>query len=188
MVVTPPVSVASTRTVSYWLDVQPVRDGRPAPVYASIGTEPIDLGAKIRLHMESSTPGFVYLLNDDQGELALVYPSAETAEAARGREPLAAHETGWFGFAGAAPEETLWLVWAAERVAALEPLVPLNNSRQIGIVRDAETAAVVRRWLVEAADGQPGTQATAAPRVNVPVSGGEWARRLVLRHTPGSNQ
>src|SRR5258708_498213 len=145
------------RTLTYWLDVQPVRNGAAALVYASNGTELLDAAAKFRIRLEGSTPGYLYLVDDDAGDLALIYPAADASGDAGARRPLAAHESGWFGFTGDAPVEDLWLICSLDRIPSLEALVTKNDGAELARVREGSVA--LRAWLVARSARQAHAQA-----------------------------
>jgi hypothetical protein len=176
------IAPPAQRSVTYWLDVQPVRNGAPAPVYESNGTELLDAAAKFRLRLDGSTPGYLYLVDDDAGDLALIYPAADASGDAGPRRPLAAHESGWFGFTGDAPVEDLWLIWSLDRIPSLEALVTKNDGAELARVR--EGSAALRAWLGERAARHSDAQADQGGRVRVAFGSGEMVRRIVLHHAP----
>lgn len=145
-------NTAATRTLTYWLTVQKMRDGKPyKEPFESSGQEVFENGYKFRFNVTSPDAGYLYLLNEganDKGENSItwLYPTPArnngSAEAAANQTI----ETGWNTFGGQAGTEQFWMVWALKPVAELESAKDTAFKNK-GELRDAAQAKAVREFL-----------------------------------------
>jgi hypothetical protein len=174
------------RSLTYWLDVRP--GGPTTTPHRSLGDEPIGPESRVRLNVVSSTPGFLYLVDqegdDDAAPLALVYPvSADTGRASNG------DATGWYGFAGTTGADRLWLVWSDAPVPQLDVLRPLVNERDLGRIRDVRQAQAIRAWLRDGVARDARESRDAQPvQMTVAYNGGIAVRPIVLHHGEGTSR
>jgi serine/threonine-protein kinase len=170
-------AVAAEHSLTYWLDI---RDGTAAVSRVSADAF-LPAGARIRIGVSGSNPGYLYLVNEDNdatASLALVFPVGS------GRiEPSLSVTTDWYAFETAGREERIWLVWSETVVPQLEALRPLVNERDLGRVTDASQAVRVREWLAAASVRMPGgTPNAGAAETTVPYTGSLLVRQMQLRH------
>ena len=174
---TPAVSTAMAQhSLTYWLDI---RDGASIVSHVS-PDEPLPADARIRIGVSGSNRGFLYLVNEDSdasASLALLYPVGPDRI-----EPSPRVTTEWYAFETAGGDERIWLVWSEEVVPQLEGLRPLMNERDLGRVRDARQAAVVREWLSTSINTS-GSNASGGPKeTTVSYTGSLLVRQMQLRH------
>jgi predicted Ser/Thr protein kinase len=185
----PPVTAGAPlldRTLTYWLDVRP--SGPNTTPHRSLGDEPIRPESRVRVNVVASNPGFLYLV-DQEGDggtapLALAYPvSAEPGHASNG------DATGWYGFAGTAGVDRLWLIWSQAPVPELDALRPLVNERDLGRIRDERQAEALRLWLRDAAARAVRESRDTQPvQMTVAYSGALAVRAVVLHFGEGTSR
>ena len=186
----PAHSVASAvpqfdRTFTYWLDIRPAGDSGSTTVSRSVGDDTLAGGAKVRVNVVSTTPGFLYMLDqeDDAAALALVYPVATDQVGA-----AKTSTTGWYGFSSSAERDHLWLVWSADAVPALEALRPLVNERDLGRIADGSQARGLRAWLDQMAARDVRAIREVEPiQMRVAYAGPVTIRHILLHHTGRSS-
>jgi len=115
-----------TRSFTYWLIVQKMRDGKDYhDPYKSNGEETFESGDKFRLTVSSPDPGYLYVINEGPPEpnntsFKMIYPSQATNN---GSATLGADQpvqSDWIIFRGPAGAENFWIVWSASPVSQLE--------------------------------------------------------------------
>ena len=170
------------RAFTFWFDVKPGTAAPDAPVSRALGNEPLADGWKLRVHVASETPGFLYML-DQEGDasvasLALVYPVAGDPF-----DRATRFTTGWYGFSSAAPRDHLWLVWAADPRPELEALRPLVNARVLGRIADHDQAGRLLAWLNRTAALDVRATTDSDPlQMTVGYRGAVAIRHILLRH------
>jgi predicted Ser/Thr protein kinase len=168
------------RTFTYWLDIRPPGADRTFAPYRSLADESLADGSKVRISTVASTPGFLYLLDEEgvDGRLALVHPvSTDAGRAANG------DATGWYGFAGEGGVDRLWLVWSATPVPELDALRPLVNERDLGVIRDAARSRSIRAWLQSAGTRDVRETRDAQPmQTTIAYTGPVVVREVTLHH------
>jgi len=174
---TPP---RAERTLTYWLDVRPPGADRTTAPYRSLADESLADGSKVRVSTVASTPGFLYLLDEEgaDGRLALVYPvSTDLGRAANG------DATGLYGFAGEGGVDRLWLVWSATPVPELDALRPLVNERDLGVIGDAAQSRSIRAWLQDVGGRSVRETSDTHPmQMTIAYSGPVIVREVTLHH------
>jgi len=154
----PPARTAAVAApaIDHWLEVRRMRDGRLADPVRALGDEPLAPGSKFRVHVAASTPGLLYLVDDDRdgpaAALSLMYPLASSdAGAPASRAPAASATTDWYVVGSGAGTEQLWIVWSIDPNPDLEALRPLVNPTDLGRVPPAREMSI--RNLLQAARG-----------------------------------
>jgi hypothetical protein len=167
---------ASRTSLTYWLEVQP---SAGAPTFTSVGEQVLPGGARFRINVSVSTPGQIYLLQDDAPDrsnptgLSIVFTGPVSRDTT----------TDWFRVTGRAATDHVWMIWSATPLDELAAIAPLYNPRDLGIVRDAVAANRVRALLARpAAQPAVATGNPGAVRATVSAAGTLIAHRLELQH------
>lgn len=117
---------AASRSFTYWLTVQKMRDGRKyEEPFQSSGQEIFETGYKFRLNVNSADSGYLYLFNEgpptsEGTTFTLIYP---TPSRNKGSAAVLANQTistNWNTFHGKSGVEYFWIVWADTPVTELE--------------------------------------------------------------------
>lgn len=185
----PTSNTASGRTLSYWLTVQKIRDGKPyQEPFESSGQEIFENGWKFRLNASSPQAGHLYLLNegpDGKGSTSynLLYPTPSTNN---GTAKLAADQqmqTGWFVFDENQGTEKFWVVWSLQPVSELEAVKGVVNPEDKGTIKDAGQAAAVREFLAKHSSSKPTMEKDSARKQTNLKGKGDFMVSLVeLEH------
>jgi serine/threonine protein kinase len=134
-----------TRSFSYWLIVQKLRDGKE--YQKSHGEdETFERDDKFQLNVSSSESGYLYIFNErppgPSGGFSMIYPN-------NGSATLGANQTfqsDWFTFTGTAGSENFWMVWSVSPVSELESATK-EASKHPGRVLTGENLITVREFL-----------------------------------------
>jgi serine/threonine protein kinase len=174
---------AFDRTMTYWFDVRPADGDASVVPSRSDGEGAIADGSKLRVHVTSPTPGFLYIVDQEgdgpQASLSLVYPVATDSVTASNERT-----TGWYAVSTATAREHLWLVWSAGVVPELETLRPLVNARDLGRVGDVEQARRLGAWLErESARAARATRGSDPVEMRIAYTAPMAIRHILLHHT-----
>lgn len=169
-VVTPlsPAPVATDeRTLTYWITVQKFRNGRafdtPFPLAGEINFE---ADYRIRVHIRSPQPGYLYILNEGPAtsappEFNVVFPS-ETAN--NGSSFLNAGQmvqipaSSWLQFDKQQGVEKLWLVFSETAVPELEAVKQFANRQTKGLITDVSQNKNIQNLLTNPSLPKPGAE------------------------------
>lgn len=118
--------VGPTRSFTYWLTVQKLRDGKPyQDPFKSNGQETFESGDKFELSVSGTDPGYLYIIDEAQPEtnksgFNLIYPgvSINNGSATLGANQSVQSES--ISFRGPEGSENLWIVWSVSPVTELE--------------------------------------------------------------------
>lgn len=122
----PAPSLGPSRSFTYWLNVQKMRNGKPyRDAFPSSGKEIFETGYKFRLNVSSPDPGYLYLFNEGPpsqsgSSFTILYPTPMTND---GLATLGANQvvqTNWNEFAGQTGTENFWIIWSVAPVRELE--------------------------------------------------------------------
>jgi hypothetical protein len=147
------VSVVPTaRSLEFWLEVQPMFEGRPIrEPFPSAGREAFQDGWRFRLHASSPQPGRLYIVNqgaDAGGKMTfvLLFPPGTG-----GGDQLMAGSTistSWFFFTkdkdASEGFERFWIVSSPEPVPALEAARAYYNPTEKGLIGERSATDVAR--------------------------------------------
>ncbi len=145
-----PVAVpaaAPVRTVTIWLTVQRIRDGKPVgePFEAS-AQDVFESGWKFRLHAISPQQGSLYLFNNDAAStsgapLAVLFPPAPGWQGQT-------VDTGWYIFDSKPGAENCWVIWSSRPIAGLDDIVGrVMNAANKGLVTDGRDLQAIQSYL-----------------------------------------
>jgi serine/threonine protein kinase len=164
-------------SLTYWLEVRGENATQVAPMSPD---DPLPPGARMRVNVTASNPGYLYLVNEDsnvESGLALVYPlGTDAIHAALGVT------TDWYAFAPTGAEERIWIVWAEAPVTQLEQLRPLVNARDLGKILEPGRRRALHDWLRSStARDVRETRNVERRDVTVSYSGTSAVRQIRLR-------
>lgn len=115
------------RQISYYLNVQKMRNGKPyEEPFRATGREIFESGYKFKMIFNSGEDGHLYLFNEGKNkngetEYYILYPTSEQ----KGTEKITAEneiETGYQIFGGGKGTEIIWLIWTKEEDADLQAI------------------------------------------------------------------
>ena len=168
-----PVSLP-TRSLVYWLDVKPMRNGKPYQTFQSTNSDVFETLDKFRLNLSCPEPGYVYVFNEGTPEpqrtsFTIIYPTPATnnGSASIGKnQPL---QTNWNTFSGPPGNENFWIVWSTSPVPELESAkTEAFKHRDGGLV--GATLDAVKKFLT-----------TKAAEVDVKTSRDKQTQKTTLR-------
>lgn len=142
----------STKQLTYFLNVQKMRDGKPfEQPFKSSGQEIFENGYKFKMVFQSDSEGFMYLFNEDkdaQGKLIynILYPTPKTKN---GSAQIASNEqieTSNNTFSGSRGTEIVWLIWTAQKQNDLETIKQAAFNTQ-GTVKDEKAVGKLTEFL-----------------------------------------
>ena len=152
---TPPVT-AEERTLTYWITVQKFRNEKPfQDPFRLAGEINFEEDYRIRVHVSSPQPGYLYIVNEGPTTSALpefvaLFPS-ETAN--KGSSFLTAGDvvlipdTSWFRFDNEQGVEKLWLAFSEAPVPELEAIKQFANPKTKGLITDVTINKNVQTFL-----------------------------------------
>lgn len=139
---TTPVAPVPERTLTYWITVQPFRNGKYQKEYTLAGEVNFAPQDQIRLNIRSPQDGHLYILNEAPREgfapdFVVLFPSPSTNDGysfmRAGRE-LRFPDQSWLRFDEQQGVERLWLVFAEDPLPQLEQFKGLVNPETRGHV------------------------------------------------------
>lgn len=122
VVVPPPPS----RSVDYFLSVQPMHDGQPyKSPYRSHGEETFASGDNFRLTVKTPVDAFVYVFHEaapreNAKSFKMIFPREGTNGGSATLGADKSIDSEWMTFSDPAGVENFWIVWSTEPVAELE--------------------------------------------------------------------
>jgi serine/threonine protein kinase len=153
----PPTNRLPERNLSYWIEVQKYREGKPFQDPFRLGREiNFEKDYRIRLNLRPSADGHLYLFSEGPGAsgqpspLVILFPSSTTND---GQSALAAGhnvqipERTWLEFDAQEGTEKVWLVYSREPIAMLEALKSFANPRDRGLIGDPAQSGAVRSFF-----------------------------------------
>jgi hypothetical protein len=170
-----PTPTPPTRSLVYWLEVKPMRNGKAYKnSFQSTNSDVFETGDKFRLNVLLPEPGYVYVFNEGTPEpqrtsFTIIYPTPETNNGSSSigkNQPL---QTSWNTFSGRPGTENFWIVWSTSTVSELESAKSAAfRHRDGGLTGD--TLDVVKKFLT-----------TKAAEINVKTSRDKQTQRTTLR-------
>jgi hypothetical protein len=174
------------RSFSYWLTVQKVRDGKNyQDPFQSSGQEIFENGYKFRLNVASSSPGYVYVINEGPPEadgttFTVLYPTPSKDNAFVSNQSV---HTNWNRFRGQPGTENMWIVWSNSPVSQLESAKADAFKNQKGAVTNADSIRTVKEFLNKYSEPKPQTIKDAtAQQTHVSGSGDVVVNLAQLEH------
>jgi hypothetical protein len=116
----------SSRSFTYWLTVQKLRDGKDyQEPFKSNGEEIFENGDKFRLNVLAPIPGYLYVMNEGAPEpndtsFTMVYPNLNVNDGLATLGANQAIQSDWITCRGPAGDENFWIVWSVSPVSQLE--------------------------------------------------------------------
>jgi serine/threonine protein kinase len=149
------------RSLSYWLTVQKMREGKPyQEPFESSGQEIFENGWKFQMNLARAPEGHVYLLNE--GPTAggvttynLLFPEAETNGGSSRISRDQKLQTAWMRFDDHQGTEKFWIIWAASPVRELAEVSGVVTERQQGEISDPDHAKAVRNFIEQHSSPKP---------------------------------
>ncbi|MBA2493898.1 MAG: serine/threonine protein kinase [Acidobacteria bacterium] len=180
------VSDAPRREISYHLNVQKMRDGKPyEKPFRSSGREIFESGYKFKMVLESDADGYLYLYNEGKNkkgeiEYYLLHPILRQKESAQVKANQEI-ETGYNFFSGGKGTEILWIIWTKQGNNVLEAAKQSALETQGGVVSDEEIARQLDGFLQRGKKTEADKD-TANQQTIVEGEGDVVIHRLELEH------
>ena len=152
---TSPVAAGPERTLTYWITVQPFRNGKYQQPYTLSGEVNFEQQDQIRLNLRSPQDGHLYILNEAPRagfapDYVVLFPSPSTNDGfsfVRGDRELRFPEKTWLLFDKQQGVERLWLVFSEDPLPQLEALKGLVTYETRGHVTDDVQTKAIREFL-----------------------------------------
>lgn len=167
VVTAPPTSVPTEeRTLTYWITVQKLRNGREyLDPFTLAGEINFEATYKIRVHVRSPQTGYLYILNEGPTrasaipEFVTLFPSQTANKGSSflpARDVIAIPEKTWLQFDKQQGIEKLWLVFSESAVPELEALKQFANPETRGLITDVTQNKNVQNFLTNPSLPPPG--------------------------------
>ena len=144
--------IPPSRKLTYWLDVQKMRDDEIyQEPFSSFGEETFDRGDKFRFNVSVPEPGYLYVFNEGPPEpnlpsFKMIYPTAAVNEGSATLGAQQSVQSDWITFRGQPGAENFWIVWSVSPVAELEA-GKLDAFKQAGGGLTEPNVAAIREFL-----------------------------------------
>jgi serine/threonine protein kinase len=183
------ISTAAERSLTYWLTVQKMRDGKAyQEPFESSGQEIFEGGYKFQLNISSPQSGYLYLLNEgpsDDGTMSftMIYPTPLRNNGSAKLEGSQAVQTAWNQFLGKAGTEQFWIVWSATPVSEMEAAKDAAFKDKEGGLTDGALIRAVREFLRIHSEPKPETKKdTVKQQTSVRGTGDLLVKLVELEH------
>jgi class 3 adenylate cyclase len=189
--------VGPEQSVSYWLTVQKMRNGKPEgePI-ESAGDNIFGNGWKFRLNLRPNQPGALYLVNVGLGkngvdEYNILFPIPENEQPLQVNKHLDATlaagqtvqlpRTEWYRFVGKTGVEKIWIILSKEPVAALNAIFEeaARNKDAPGVVTNPEHIAHLQTLLKKYEEAPPESRTDKASKLTLVRGRGEVLVNLI---------
>jgi hypothetical protein len=148
-------SVENTRSLSYSLKVQKYRNDKPykSPILiAGADTTIFEKDDRLKLIFASGQRGYFYLLNEppnssrESPKYIILGASTESSDYPA---PLVGEfpSDTWLRFDEKEGAETIWLVWSAQKIPALESVKSLDTEQAKGSIKDPKQLKAIDEFL-----------------------------------------
>lgn len=181
--------IEPTRTLTYSLTVQKMREGKPyQEPFQSSGQEIFESGYRFRLNVTSHQPGYFYVFNEgatDTGDfsLTIIYPTPLANNGSAKIDSTQELQTDWNEFGGQAGTEQFWMIWSASPVSELEAVRDAAFKRDKGAVADSRLGRRVREFLLKHSEPKLETKKDTARQETTVRGRGDLLVKLVeLEH------
>ena len=169
----PPEAVTAnlpSRQLVYWITVQKYRAGKPfESPFRLAGEINFEQDYQVRLHVSSPQRGHLYVLNESPSgvnPLQILFPSP-TANGGSSlldeNQAIQIPESSWFTFDAEQGTETLWLIWSASPIQAVEAAKRFANRTDQGVISDASVNKGLKELLSKSAADKLEIEKTDAP-------------------------
>jgi len=143
------------RTLTYWITVQPFRNGKYQQPYTLSGEVNFEQKDQIRLNLRSPQDGHLYILNEAPRagfapDFVVLFPSPSTNDSnsfVRADRELRFPDKTWLLFDKQQGVERLWLVFSEDPLPQLEALKGLVTYETRGHVTDDVQTKTIREFL-----------------------------------------
>ena len=181
-----PPAPAPTRSFSYWLNVQKVRDGRNyEDDFQATDQQVFEGGDKFRLHVSSPDQGYLYVIEEGPPELegarlTMLYPTPSRDNAFVSTQPV---HTNWHSFPGTPGTENLWIIWSTAMVREFETAKVEAFENKKGALTNPSSILAVREFISNHAERKPeSTTDTTSQMTHVRGSADVVIKRVLLQH------
>lgn len=140
-----PASVTPARTLTYWMTVQQLRDGRYKDPFTVAGELIFEKGDRVRLNVRSPEAGHLYIVSEGPRtgtgvpQFNFLFPSATANKnqslLTAGKEVRLPEQT-WWQFDKDEGVERLWVIFAADAVSELENAKKFASTKTRGSITD----------------------------------------------------
>lgn len=186
--------VETERSLTYWIQVQKYRNGRPFQDPFRLGEEiNFEKDYRVRLNLSSPQGGHLYILNEGPTEEAnqpssfvILFPSSTTNNGlsllGAGKQ-VQIPERSWLQFDAEQGVERIWLVWSSDSIPTLEALKGFANPRDRGLIGDPGLNTAVRDFFQTHQNPQPVLERDEDKKeVSVKANGAILVHLLKLEH------
>ena len=118
-----------TRSFTYYLTVQPMRDGKPSEQsFKAHGEELFTTGDQFQLTVITPVSAYLYIFKEEgpapnDTSFRLIYPRLTINNGSASLGPDQSVQSDWYTFTGPAGAENFWLVWSTSPVPELESVI-----------------------------------------------------------------
>jgi hypothetical protein len=181
------VPALSEREISYYLDVQKMRNGKPfeEPFRAS-GREIFESGYKFRMVLESDTDGFLYIFNEGKNEKGkikyyLLQPTSPEKDSAwiKAKQKI---ETSYNVFGGGKGTEIVWVIWTKNENEFIENAKKAAIEEDGGVVNENNSLWLNEFLLQHNKDNNEIDKESSKEVTTVKSNSGFIIHRLELEH------
>jgi serine/threonine protein kinase len=159
-----PVAAGPERTLTYWITVQPFRNGKYQQPYTLSGEVNFEQQDQIRLNLRSPQDGHLYIINEAPRagfapDYVVLFPSPSTNDNksfVRADRELRFPDKTWLLFDKQQGVERLWLVFSEDPLPQLEALKGLVTYDTRGHVTDDVQTKTIREFLEANSTVKPG--------------------------------
>lgn len=182
------LATAKEQTVTYSLNVQKMRDGKPfQDEFESSGREIFENGWKFRMNLATPHEGYLYLLNEGPAGTGVTYnmlfPETKTNNGSPKVSADQKLQTAWMRFDDHQGTEKFWIVYSAAPVKELEAVTDKVNDRDQGEIKDSTQSRAVRDFLQQHSSPPPEvTKDTARKLTTVKGKGDVLVNAIELEH------
>jgi len=181
-----PAMMAPERSLTYWLTVQRMYDGKPlGQPFQATGRDYFHTGDKFSLNITTAEPGALYLINqghDERGavEWNILFPTKLNNSGVAKLSLQQTIKTGDYRFVGSTGVETIWVIWTTQPNPLLDSVI--RDALDDGVIRTpASLEDFIQRNQSHSAEI---TYDEDASRALLKGRGEILLRRLDLSHKP----
>lgn len=181
-----PAMMAPERSLTYWLNVQRMYDGKPlGQPFQATGRDYFHTGDKFSLNIATNEPGALYLINQGRdengaGEWNILFPTKMNNSGVATLLPQQRIKTGDYRFLGSTGEETIWVIWTTQPNPVLDSVI--RNALEDGVIR---TPASLQEFLQQYQSASAKIDYDEAnSRALLKGRGDILVQRIVLSHKP----